>query len=138
MFLALSLRLCLRASDIHERLYPYLGGIAKDLGVQLIAGNGMPDHSHLLVRFPSDLAPAVMAREFKSRTSSWISENFPMQSAFAWQKGYGGFTVSHSAVPLVEEYIRRQQEHHKTLTFAEEFQELLRKHEIAFDPKYLD
>ncbi len=126
------------SGDIHERLYPFFGGIARELGVQLIAGNGMPDHAHLLVRFPSDIAPAVMAGNFKSRTSSWISETFPGMQEFSWQKGYGGFTVSHSNVPVVEAYIRNQQEHHREMTFAEEFEELLRKHEIAYDPKYLD
>lgn len=125
-------------AEIHERLYPMFGGIAKELGLQLIAGNGMPDHAHLLVRFPSDIAPAVMAGKLKSQTSSWVSENFPHLREFSWQRGYGGFTVSHSAVPQVEDYIRRQQEHHREMTFAEEFEELLKRHGIQYDPKYLD
>lgn len=124
-------------ASIHERLYAFIGGIAKDLGCQLIAGNGMPDHAHLLVRYPPDLANAVLAREVKARSSRWVHETFSNLSGFGWQRGYGGFTVSRSPVEDVEAYIRRQPEHHKIMTFKEEFQILLRKHGVEFDPKYV-
>ncbi len=124
-------------SELHDRLYAFFGGIARDLSAQLIAGNGMPDHSHLLVRFPADMAPATLAREVKSRSSRWIHETFPGMGSFAWQRGYGGFTVSKSNVPEVEAYIRRQAEHHASMDFKREFLALLDKNEVEYDPRYV-
>lgn len=127
----------LNSTGIHERLYVFMGGIAKDLGCQLIAGNGMPDHAHLLVRYPPDLANSVLAREVKARSSRWIHKAFSNLADFGWQRGYGGFTVSRSAVEEVESYIRSQPEHHRTMTFQEEFLLLLRKHGVEFDARYV-
>lgn len=122
-------------TDMAERLYPFLGGIAKDIDCQLIAVNGMPDHLHLLVRFAPDVPPAVMAREVKARSSRWIRGTFTRE--FAWQRGYGGFTVSRSALDDVETYIRRQAEHHRTMSFQQEFLSLLRRHGVEFDERYV-
>lgn len=124
-------------ADWHERLYAFIGGICRDLGAQLIAGNGMEDHAHLLVRYPPDLAHAVLLREVKARSSRWIHETFAEQQSFAWQRGYGGFTVSKSNVPEVEQYIREQAAHHRFMSFEDEFLALLRKHEVEFDPRYV-
>lgn len=123
--------------DLHDRLYAMCGGIVRDLNSQLIAGNGMTEHAHLLVRFAPDLAPAALAREIKSRSSRWIHETFPDLASFAWQRGYGGFTVSRSVVPEVEEYIRAQQKHHQDMTFEREFETMLIRHGVPFDPRYL-
>lgn len=84
--------------DFHDRLYSFVGGIVKNLRAQLLIGNGMPDHVHLLVRYPADLAHSDLAREVKARSSRWIHETFPSLGTFAWQRGYGGFTVSRSSV----------------------------------------
>lgn len=88
-----------------------MGGILRAERAQLIAGNGMADHVHLLLRFPPDAAPAVLAREVKSRSSRWVHETFPAMRDFGWQRGYGGFTVGEREVGMVEAYIRGQQEH---------------------------
>ena len=74
-----------------------------------------------------------MLKQIKSRSSKWINETFPPYGHFAWQEGYGGFTVSKSAVPAVEAYIARQKEHHKQHDFKSEFLALLRKHGIEFE-----
>ena len=97
--------------DWHDRLYVFFGGIVRSLDSQLIIGNGMREHVHLLVRFSPQLAPAVMAREVKARSSRWIHETIPGMRRFAWQRGYGGFTVSRSKLDEVERYIRDQAEH---------------------------
>ncbi|MEX2217433.1 MAG: IS200/IS605 family transposase [Phycisphaerales bacterium] len=123
--------------ELHERLYPFMGGILREHRAQLIAGNGMPEHVHLFIRFPADLARAVMAREVKSRSSGWIHETFPGMGAFAWQRGYGGFTVSRSLSDDVERYVREQRRHHESMSFEEEFLGLLRKHEVEFDERYV-
>jgi len=121
--------------EIHDRLYAFIGGICKDLGAQLLAGNGRPDHVHLLIRFPPDIATATLAREIKARSSKWLHESVPGFEAFAWQRGYGGFTVSHSALDRVERYIRDQETHHRELSFHDEFTEFLKRHGVQFDPR---
>ena len=121
--------------ELEERLYPFIGGILRDLRCSLLAINGMPDHVHLLIRYRSDLSHSEMLQQIKGRSSKWINETFPQNGHFAWQEGYGGFTVSKSVVPTVEAYIARQKEHHKRQDFKTEFLELLRRHGIEFDEK---
>ncbi len=122
------------SSEVEARLYPFMGGIVRDLRCSLLAVNGMPDHVHLLLRFRADLSISDLVRHIKSRSSKWIHETFATLGHFAWQEGYGGFTVSKSAVPSVEDYIRPQKEHHERRDFDTEFKELLRLHGIEFDP----
>ncbi|HEX2838765.1 MAG TPA: IS200/IS605 family transposase [Phycisphaerales bacterium] len=119
--------------EIEVRLYAFMGGILRDLKCASLAINGMPDHVHLLARYPSDLSHADMLRHVKSRSSKWVHETFQGSQAFAWQDGYGGFTVSKSKVGEVEAYIARQKEHHKEQDFRSEFLGLLRLHEVEFD-----
>lgn len=88
-----------------------------------------------MIRYRNDLSHSDLVRDVKSRSSRWIHETFLTLPEFAWQEGYGGFTVSKSAVPEVQLYIARQKEHHKRFDFKTEFLELLRRHEIEFDEK---
>ncbi len=119
--------------EFESRLFQFMGGIVRDLRCALLAINGMPDHVHLLVRYRADLSHSEMLREIKGRSSKWLNESYPEIGRFQWQEGYGGFTVSRSAVPLVEAYIVRQKEHHQRQDFKTEFLELLRRHGIEFD-----
>ena len=122
--------------DVEQRLYPFIGGILRDLRCTLLAINpGAPGPDHLHLR--ADLSHSEMLQQVKGRSSKWIHETFPQHSQFAWQEGYGGFTVSKSDVPEVEAYIARQKEHHKRQDFKSEFLALLRKHEIEFDESEL-
>jgi REP element-mobilizing transposase RayT len=122
--------------DMEERLHPFIGGIAKDLNCTPIAINGMAEHIHVLVRFPSDLAVADLLRHMKSRSSKWIHQTFPAIHD-GWQEGYGGFTVSKPSVGEVEHYIRNQKNHHNDLdgmTFEAEYLAMLRKTGWDGDP----
>ena len=119
--------------DLETRLYPFIGGIVRDLRCRLLAINGMPDHLHLLIRYRADLSHSEMLQQIKGRSSKWIHETFPELKHFAWQEGYGGFTVSKSVVPDVEAYIGRQKEHHRKQDYRAEFLELLRRHGVEFD-----
>jgi REP element-mobilizing transposase RayT len=114
-------------------LYPFIGGILRDLRCSLIEFNGTLDHVHLLVRYPPHLSHSDMLRHIKARSSKWIHETFARLRRFAWQEGYGGFTVSRSAVPKVRDYIAKQKEHHQRKDFKTELLELLRRHGIEFD-----
>lgn len=127
------LRAKLITPELEPRLYAFIGGIVRDLRCTLIAINGTADHVHLLIRYRADLSHSTMLQQIKARSSKWINETFPQFGHFAWQEGYGGFTVSRSGVPAVEAYIAGQKEHHQTQGYREEFLELLRRHGLEFD-----
>jgi putative transposase len=122
--------------SIEQRIWTYLGGIAKQHKMKPLQIGGIEDHVHLLLGAPAVLAPAKIAQLIKGGSSAWIRETFPRMNGFGWQDGYGAFTVSKSNVPSVIEYIQRQREHHRTKSFQEEYRELLKRHEIEFDEGY--
>ena len=122
---------------IEDRIWAYLGGIAKQNKLTPLQIRGIEDHVHLLVGAPAILAPAKMAQLIKGGSSVWIHETFPQMQGFAWQDGYGAFTVSKSNVPGVGEYIRTQREHHRTRGYQEEYRALLQRHGIEFDEQYV-
>ena len=119
------------------RLYEYIGGTIRGLGGILLATNGMTDHLHLLAKLRPDKSLSDVLRDLKSNSSGWMHDVFPDASDFSWQNGYGAFTVSASEIESVRRYIADQQKHHSKKSFEDEFVELLRKHEIEFDSKYL-
>ena len=123
--------------DFAPRLYAYIGGILRETGSVLIEAGGMPDHIHLLVSLGRQASVADTVRAIKSNSSRWVHETFPNRAAFAWQSGYGAFSVSYSNVEAVREYIRGQEEHHKVRTFQDEFREFLRRHAIECDERYV-
>ena len=125
------------APDLAPRLYAYTGGILRETGSVLIEAGGMPDHIHLLVSLGRQAAVADTVRTVKSNSSRWVHETFPSRAAFAWQSGYGAFTVSHSSLEAVREYVRGQEGHHKVWTFQDEFREFLRRHAIEWDERYV-
>jgi REP element-mobilizing transposase RayT len=115
----------------------YVGGTLREMGAVLVAMNGMPDHVHMLVSMPASVAVADLVRAVKANSSRWIHERWPQRRKFAWQQGYGAFSVSESATSQVKRYIEEQEEHHRMLSFEDEFLVLLKKHNIAFDERYL-
>lgn len=116
-----------------EELHRYLAGIVKNHKGVVIAINGMPDHVHLLIILPPCDFPAFM-RELKASSSKWAKRHF---EKFSWQRRYGAFTVSESAVNVVRDYVRNQKEHHEKRTFEGEYKGLLQLHNIAFDEQYV-
>ncbi|MGC4005962.1 MAG: IS200/IS605 family transposase [Pirellulales bacterium] len=120
-----------------ERLHAFLAGIVRHDRGQAVAIGGMPDHVHALVRIPSTITIANLMNHLKSNSSKWIHETFPEASDFRWQKEYAAFTVSASMVETVERYVRNQVEHHRIRSFQEELEELLRRHQVEFDPRYV-
>ncbi|MBN1512482.1 MAG: IS200/IS605 family transposase [Phycisphaerae bacterium] len=123
--------------DLRERLYDYMGGIIKaERGLLLDAG-GTEDHVHLLVSLPAHPSAADFLRLMKTNSSKWVHATFQQHRAFAWQSGYGAFSVSRSNDSEVRRYISSQQQHHRRMTFQEEFLAFLRRHEIAYDERYI-
>jgi REP element-mobilizing transposase RayT len=123
--------------EIRPRLWEYLGGTVRGLGGIPILVGGTADHVHLLVTLRQQPALADFVRDLKAGSSGWVHDTFPSEGGFWWQAGYGAFTVSHSAVDAVKAYIAGQEEHHRTRTFQDEFRDLLTRHGIEFDEKYL-
>ena len=116
------------------KLWAYMAGVARNHDFIVLANGGIEDHVHLLIQLPPALALAKAVSFLKANSSTWMS-NRGMN--FAWQEGYGAFSVSASNLAAVEKYIQNQAIHHKKITFEEEFLSLLKKHGISFDPKYV-
>jgi REP element-mobilizing transposase RayT len=125
------------APEVRSPVHAYLGGAIRDEGGMALVINGTADHVHILARLRQDTAISDVLRDIKVNSSGWIHRTFPELQAFAWQGGYGAFTVSASQVPCVRRYIENQEEHHRKQSFQEEFVALLRKHGIEFDERYL-
>jgi REP element-mobilizing transposase RayT len=123
--------------DLSNRLFPYIGGIIRELRGTPLAVNGPVDHVHLLFSIPANVSVSETLRVVKANSSRWVHDQFPLQSGFAWQSGYGAFTVSKSNLEDVRNYISAQQEHHRSVSFQAEFLALLNRHGIQFDTRDL-
>src|ERR1700733_11150142 len=123
--------------EVQGRLWPYMGGIAKQNGVIPKCIGGVSDHVHLLVALPARMAAAKAIQLIKAGSSAWIHQTFPELQNFSWQQGYGAFSVGISQVQETVRYIEQQLEHHRTRTFQEEYTAFLKKHGPHFDEKYL-
>ncbi len=114
-------------AEWEPRLHAFIAGVVRDLEATPIEINGMSDHMHLFLRFPPQLALVDLVRHVKARSSKWVHQSIAGQHDFGWQDGYGGFTVSKTAVDSVGQYVRDQKAHHATLTFEEEWQRFLKR-----------
>jgi putative transposase len=124
------------SADLQPRLFEYIGGILRNNSSALIAAGGMPDHVHLLASLGRTLAAADAVRLIKTNSSGWIHDELRFPE-FQWQNGYGAFAVSFSNVDQVKSYLSNQEEHHRRLTFQEEFCEFLRRHNLEWDERYV-
>ncbi len=122
---------------IRSDLHAYLGGILRELRVAPIVIGGTADHVHLLTRLPAELAVSDCLRTVKANSSRWVKEKWPERRLFAWQSGYGAFSVSESNERAVIRYIQSQEDHHRKISFQDEFLALLRKHGVEFDERYI-
>ena len=124
-------------ADLEERVWSYLGGIARENRMKPVMIGGIENHVHLLLGLPPTLAVSKAAQLIKGGSSAWIKEQFPGLRGFGWPDGYGAFSVSKSQVPDVTEYIRGQREPHRGKSFEEEYRAFLDKHEIPYDERYV-
>jgi REP element-mobilizing transposase RayT len=120
--------------EFQPRMWAYVAGICKKHEIFVHAVGGMDDHIHLLVQIPPSLSLAKAVLAIKSNSSRWANEQ---GNKFAWQQGYGAFSVSSSLVPAVVRYIQDQESHHRKMTFDAELVALLKKHGIEFDPNFV-
>lgn len=125
------------ADDLKDRLWAYMGGIARENKMKPLAIGGIEDHVHLLVPLPSTLAVAKAIQFIKGGSSKWVHDTFPRYQYFKWQDGYGAFTVSVSRIEDTVTYINEQKEYHRSRSFQEEYLAFLKKHGIEYDEQYI-
>lgn len=123
--------------DLRERLWPYMGGIARENKMKAMAVGGTDDHAHLLLSLPATLSVSKAVQLIKGGSSKWIHDNFRTHRGFAWQEGYGAFSIGISGKNRTIEYIENQEAHHGTKSFEEEFISFLKKHGIEYDERYV-
>ena len=121
--------------EIKTRLFAYLGGIVREIGGKALIVGGASDHVHILLELPPTVALADAMRLVKTNSSRWLNEN--NGSGFAWQMGYGAFTVSRSNVPAVSRYIAEQEKHHTKMDFKQDYIQFLKKHGVKYDDRYI-
>ena len=122
---------------VEPELYAYIGGILKNRKCVLLKAGGIADHIHLLVRVHPTCSVTELCRDIKSNSSSWLRINQPHSSRFAWQEGYGAFSVSERNVDAVGQYIENQKQHHMGRTFQDELKAMLDENGISYEEKYL-
>lgn len=121
--------------DIITDTHAYIGGVARTLGAIPLQVGGVADHVHILLGIKATHSIANLVQEIKKHSNSWVQERV---AGFTWQPGYGGYSVSPERVSGVIKYIQNQEEHHKSMSFAEERIMLLKLAGIEFDPDKLD
>jgi REP-associated tyrosine transposase len=123
--------------ELEERLWPYMGGIARENNMKAMSIGGTEDHIHMLLSLPATIAIAKAIQLIKGGSSKWVHDEFPQHGHFGWQEGYGAFSVGISQVEETIGYIQRQKEHHRKVTFQDEFLKILKKHRIEYDERYI-
>lgn len=120
-----------------DEVYKYITGIIANKDQKLIVINGMPDHVHILIGLKPDKSISDLVRDIKANSSKFINDKKWINGKFEWQTGFGAFSYSHSQLTNVINYIRNQEEHHKTKTFKEEYIEFLKLFDVDFKNEYL-
>ena len=124
-------------SNVLPRMHAYLAVICRDLGADFVHACGVADHVHIVTTLPRTVSQAQVIEQIKKPSSKWIKALDSRYRRFFWQRGYAAFSVSPSQLDAVLQYVDAQKEHHRTRTFQEEYRELLRRHGIDFDERYI-
>jgi putative transposase len=124
-------------ADVENELYAYMGGVLKENKCVPIAINGIENHIHVFCIQSKNIALADLLEELKRNSSRWIKTKGAEYADFAWQGGYGAFSVSHSKVDVVKRYIANQKAHHKSETDKVEFIRFLKEYDVDYNEDYL-
>ena len=130
-------RISILKPEIRSELFRYLAGIAKGEESLAHAIGGVEDHVHLLVTLPRTKSLACLVEKLKTGSSKWLKTKADFLKEFSWQQGYAAFSVSHSQIKPVCQYIRNQEKHHRRMDFQDELRIVLKRHELKFDERYL-
>ena len=124
-------------SDVRPRMHAYLATVCRNLGAELVRVGGVADHVHIVTTLPRTVSQAEFIEQIKKSSSKWIKPLDPRYRGFFWQRGYSAFSVSSSHLDAVLQYVEEQPGHHRVRTFQEEYSELLRKHGVEFNERYV-
>jgi REP element-mobilizing transposase RayT len=127
----------LRDAALRAETHSYLGGILLNLKCQPIIVGGVADHVHILCALARTCTAADMVKEVKRGSSLWLKTKSARLANFSWQNGYGIFSIGFSQIPAVKRYIARQEEHHRSVSFQDEYRALLARYEIEYDEQYV-
>jgi REP element-mobilizing transposase RayT len=123
--------------EVMQELYSYITGIARTHGSHVHEIGGIEDHIHLLISLPRTLPLSKLIEDIKKGSSKWIKTKGKLYTDFAWQNGYGAFSIGQSAYEDLRKYIQTQKEHHKSISFQGEYRIFLKKYCISYDEKYV-
>jgi putative transposase len=124
-------------SEWRDRLFAYIGGIARENKIKAVSIGGVMDHAHMLLLTPASIPIAKAVQLVKGGSSKWLHENNISLKNFAWQEGYGAFSISASQVSEVAAYIAAQEEHHRIKSFQEEYLSFLKEYNVEYDERYV-
>ena len=122
---------------IRPRMHAYLATVCRDCGCEAYRVGGAADHVHLAARLARTISQAELLEEVKKTSSAWIKRQGDQYGGFFWQGGYGDFSIGWSQLNELIRYIDRQEQHHRTQTFQQEYRDLLRKYRVEFDERYV-
>ncbi|HEY3779484.1 MAG TPA: transposase [Fimbriimonadaceae bacterium] len=123
--------------DVQVQLFPYLGGILRNLNSPAILVGGHDDHIHILFGLSRTLSIAQTVEKVKTASSGWIKEQFPLRKSFSWQAGYASVSVDSWDYDGVVDYILSQKEHHKKVSFMDEYRQMLELSGVEYDERYM-
>jgi len=123
--------------DLRPRLHGYLATVGRDKGSEVYRVGGVADHVHILATLSRTVSQAELLEEIKKHSSRWVKEIDSKYAGFAWQRGYGAFSIGRDECDEKIQYIDGQEDHHRTVTFQEEYRDFLKKHGIEFDERYV-
>jgi REP element-mobilizing transposase RayT len=123
--------------SVRPRIHAYLATICRDLGANVLCVGGVAEHIHIIMTLPRVLSQADLIEKIKKSSSKWIKALDPKYRGFFWQRGYSAFSVSPSQLTAAVEYVQTQEDHHRVRTFQDEYRELLHKHGVEFDERFV-
>jgi REP element-mobilizing transposase RayT len=118
-------------------LWAVIGNLINETGCKTIIVNGIEDHAHCFFILKPSLSISDVMQSVKAKSSKWINESSLTTARFEWQRGFGAFSYSKTAVDKVIKYIQNQEEHHKKQNFIAEYKAFLDKFEVDYDGKYI-
>jgi putative transposase len=124
-------------AEVTAELHAYLAGACRALGSEAYRVGGTQEHVHIACTLPRTLAVSKLVEEIKKSSSAWLKTKGAGCKGFAWQAGYGAFSLGHSQLGSLIRYIESQQEHHRSHTFCDEFLALLKRYEVDYEERYL-
>ncbi len=127
----------LREKPLRDELHHYIGGILGNLDCVPIITGGVEDHVHFLCALSRTAQPAEVVKEIKRGSSLWIKTKSNDLRDFAWQSGYGMFSIGYSQIESARKYIGNQEEHHRNISFQDELREILKRYDVQFDERYV-